>query len=120
MCILMWGRVLGGKKLKMEKTNGCISSKSANSLPWEDTPQSKQGMGQAEGAGRRGIACLQAPSKAMLQGLETTCNSSAGDSRKKGLMQTRAVPMWQGDEFCLLLASCKEGKGADLGSGGEK
>lgn len=31
--------------------------------------------------------CLQAPREATLQGLETTCNSSVGDSRGKGLLQ---------------------------------
>lgn len=113
MCMLMWGRVFGAKMLKMGKKNGCISSKSANSLPCEVAPQNKQGMEQAEGAGRRGIACLQAPSGATLQGLETTCNSSAGDSRRKVLPQAGAAPMWHSDEFCLLLASCKEGKGAE-------
>lgn len=53
--------------------------------------------------------CLQAPSGAMLQGLETTCSSSAGDSHRKGLPGAGAVPVWHSGDFCLL-AGCREGR----------
>jgi len=75
-------------------------------------------MGWDEGGERRGIVCLQPPTKTTLQGLETTCNSSAGDSHGKGLPQAGAAPTLHSDEFCLLSASCKERKRAEMASGG--
>lgn len=74
------------------------------------------GSGWAEGAGRRGFVCLQAPRKAILQGLETTYSSWDGDSRGKGQCWAGAVPAHRG--FFLLLAGCKEEKGTELGSTG--
>lgn len=58
--------------------------KSAHSLSRDVDPQRKpDGTRRCKGA----MVRLQAPSKATLQGLETGCGSSAGDSRGKGVPQ---------------------------------
>lgn len=65
--------------------------------------------------------CLQAPSEATLQELETTCNSSAGESRGKGLPQAGAAPTRHGDQFCLLsLGQLQGGEGSGAGIWGSK
>lgn len=100
-------RVLGTKMLKLETTKGCIGVKQGNSLACH----SLEKMGQDEREEVEGEASHASRTGNHLQFL------SRGFP-EEGAAMARAVPTLQGDKLCLPLASCREGKGADLGCRG--